>query len=56
MPHHLTPQEWYDLIGITVREMMREGKTVRSPAGDEALLRFTFYLREALGLKQPERH
>lgn len=56
MDEERTPQDYYDLLGITVRDMMREGKTVRSPAGDEALLKFAFYLREALGLPQPPRH
>ncbi len=51
-----TPQDYYDLIGCTVRDMMREGKAVRSDAGDEALRRFAFYLRDALGLEQPPRH
>jgi hypothetical protein len=48
-----TPEEYYILLGTIVRDMMQEGQTVRSDAGDEALLRFAFYLREALGLPQP---
>lgn len=48
-----TPEEWYILIGTTVRDMMEHGETKRSDEGDEALVRFAFYLREALGLEQP---
>jgi hypothetical protein len=56
MDEEMTPQDYYDLIGCTVRDMMQAGDTKRSPEGDEALLRFAFYLRQALGLPQPPRH
>jgi hypothetical protein len=51
-----TPQEYFDLIGFSVQTMIRAGKTERTHEGDEALLAFAFYLREALGLPQPPRH
>jgi len=51
-----TPQEYFDLIGYSVQTMMRAGGTERTHEGDEALLAFAFYLREALGLPQPPRH
>jgi hypothetical protein len=51
-----TAQEYFDLIGSSVQTMIRAGKTERNPEGDEALLAFAFYLRQALGLPQPPRH
>jgi hypothetical protein len=51
-----TPQDYYDLIALAVRDMMIAGKTVRSDAGDRELRRFAFYLRDALDLPQPGRH
>jgi hypothetical protein len=56
MSEEPTPQDYYDMIGIAVSDMMRAGATVRSDAGDEALQCLAFVLREALGLPQPQRH
>lgn len=51
-----TPEEYFILIGTTVRDMMAAGETKRSNEGDEALARFAYWLREGLGLPQPDAH
>ena len=51
-----TPDEYFGLLSLTIRDMMIAGGTRRSDAGDEAIVRFAYLLREALGLPQPGKH
>ena len=51
-----TPDEYFELISLTVRDMMIAGQTIRSEQGDEAIARFAYYLRRALGIIPPNRH
>lgn len=51
----MTPQDWYDLIGVTLTHLLKEADASRTLETDKTLLLFSFYLREALGLPQPTR-
>lgn len=51
----MSPQDWYDLIGVTVVHLLKEGNVERTLETDKSLMLFSYYLREALGLQQPTR-
>jgi hypothetical protein len=51
-----TAENYFDLISLTVSDMMIEGKSERNDEVDTQVLRFAFILREALGLPQPDSH